>query len=263
MKSKAKRYDEGGYLRDSSGSIVRSGSGEPVRTRFGKSEDKEDKYDLESVGGASRRARTIEEQIGRKKEDSEESPRRKIEDYSKPSEKDDGKTGIAAGFRAEAPEPSSAVEKKTSTPAPVKKAMKVAEEKTTPASSKMTSARDTMEKGRAGEVESNKVPQTSKRMTVEEARQKAKEMTSKKKGPTEEQKESGRKFSEEKLKKQKESFESTPISKFFKKFSESPKETAERRAKEIRGYKSGGSVGSASKRADGIAQRGKTRGRMV
>jgi hypothetical protein len=30
-----------------------------------------------------------------------------------------------------------------------------------------------------------------------------------------------------------------------------------------KGYKKGGSVGSASKRADGIAQRGRTRGRMV
>ena len=30
-----------------------------------------------------------------------------------------------------------------------------------------------------------------------------------------------------------------------------------------RGYAKGGSVGSASKRADGIAQRGKTRGTMV
>jgi hypothetical protein len=30
-----------------------------------------------------------------------------------------------------------------------------------------------------------------------------------------------------------------------------------------RGMKSGGKVGSASKRADGIAQRGKTRGRMI
>jgi hypothetical protein len=32
--------------------------------------------------------------------------------------------------------------------------------------------------------------------------------------------------------------------------------------RESRGMKSGGSVGSASKRADGIAQRGKTRGKM-
>jgi hypothetical protein len=32
---------------------------------------------------------------------------------------------------------------------------------------------------------------------------------------------------------------------------------------ERRGYKSGGSVGSASKRADGIAIKGKTKGRMI
>jgi len=32
--------------------------------------------------------------------------------------------------------------------------------------------------------------------------------------------------------------------------------------KDVKGYKKGGSVGSASKRADGIAQRGKTKGRM-
>jgi len=31
----------------------------------------------------------------------------------------------------------------------------------------------------------------------------------------------------------------------------------------VKGYSGGGSVGSASKRADGIAQRGHTRGRMV
>ena len=33
--------------------------------------------------------------------------------------------------------------------------------------------------------------------------------------------------------------------------------------RESRGFKSGGSVGSASKRADGCAQRGKTKGRMI
>lgn len=46
------------------------------------------------------------------------------------------------------------------------------------------------------------------------------------------------------------------------------KEKAEREAaaelkRESRGMKKGGSVSSASKRADGIAQRGKTRGKMV
>lgn len=35
------------------------------------------------------------------------------------------------------------------------------------------------------------------------------------------------------------------------------------RDKMKRGFKKGGRVGSASKRADGIAQRGKTKGRMI
>jgi hypothetical protein len=50
----------------------------------GKKEDSSSKFDeLESVGGASRRPRTIQEQIGGK---SEEAPRRKYEDYIKKSE---------------------------------------------------------------------------------------------------------------------------------------------------------------------------------
>ena len=36
-----------------------------------------------------------------------------------------------------------------------------------------------------------------------------------------------------------------------------------RKGGSVKSYKSGGKVGSASKRADGIAQRGKTRGRMI
>ena len=40
------------------------------------------------------------------------------------------------------------------------------------------------------------------------------------------------------------------------------KETAAEERREARGMKKGGKVGSASKRADGIAQRGKTRGKM-
>lgn len=35
------------------------------------------------------------------------------------------------------------------------------------------------------------------------------------------------------------------------------------KAEKVKKYKKGGSVGAASKRADGIAQRGKTKGRMI
>ena len=40
-------------------------------------------------------------------------------------------------------------------------------------------------------------------------------------------------------------------------------DTVQAKVNKIVGYKSGGSVGSASRRADGIAQRGKTRGKIV
>ena len=86
---------------------------------------------------------------------------------------------------------------------------------------------------------------------------------SSRKEPTEAEKESGKKFSESKLAEQKRSFESTPLmraltgggrSEYYKKKAE-----AERSGY---GMKKGGKVSSASSRADGIAQRGKTRGRI-
>jgi hypothetical protein len=51
------------------------------------------------------------------------------------------------------------------------------------------------------------------------------------------------------------------VSDYFSKF-ETPAERRSREAKETKPYKKGGSVSSASKRADGIAQKGKTRGKM-
>jgi len=51
------------------------------------------------------------------------------------------------------------------------------------------------------------------------------------------------------------------VSDYFSNF-ETPAERRSREAKETQPYKKGGSVSSASKRADGIAQKGKTRGKM-
>ena len=249
---KTKRYESGGILRDSSGNPVRSGSGEPVGTRYKDSDTKAaESYDLESV----KKPRSIEEQIGRKAESKEEEPRRKIEDYNKPSKPF---SNVEAAVE-------SATSKRTesSAPAAVKKAMKVAE-KAEPkkAAPKKEEAESKYEDTGAKVGSQGSFKFNSKPMSVEEARKKAKEMTSSRKEPTEAQKESGRKFSEEKLKKQKESFESSPVGGFLRRLGESPMEKAERKAKEIRGYKSGGKVSSASSRADGIAQRGKTRGRI-
>lgn len=251
MKHKVKRYDSGGgVLRDSSGNPVRSGSGEPVGTRYEDSDTRAAKsYDLESV----KKPRSIEEQIGRKAESKAEEPSRKTED----SKASGPFSNVEAAVKS-----ATSRDTESSAPAPVKKAMKVAEKaepkKAAPKKEAESKYEDTGAKvGSQGSFKFD-----SKPMSVEEARKKAKEMTSSKKGPTEAEKESGRKFSEEKLKKQKEGFESSPVGGFLKRLGESPMEKAERKAKEIRGYKSGGSVSSASKRADGIAQRGKTRGRI-
>ena len=262
---KTKRYDSGGgVLRDSSGNPVRSGSGEPVGTRYEDSDTRAAKsYDLESV----KKPRSIEEQIGRKAESKEEEPRRKISDYMKSSGPFSNVEAAVESATSKGAGSSGDVGMVIPGPNDKRKTQPESTRKTAPAEkkeapSRMTSAKETMEKGRAGPDETSKAPKASKPMSVEEARKKAKEMTSSRKEPTEAQKESGRKFSEEKLKKQKESFESSPLGGFLKRLGESPMEKAERKAKEIRGYKSGGSVSSASKRADGIAQRGKTRGRI-
>lgn len=238
-----------GTLRDSSGKPVVSGSGAPVRTRYDDDEDKKSKevnvtQDYASTG---RRAGATSPFAGPKEFISEE---KRAEKETKNEESD----GSVAGKGAR----NLALEK-DETPSPVKKAMKVAEKAPAPKKEKAEAKyEDTGAKvGSQGSFKFN-----SKPMSVEEARKKAKEMTSGKKEPTEAQKESGRKFSEEKLKKQKESFESSPIGGFIKRLGESSMEKAERKAKEIRGYKSGGKVSSASSRADGIAQRGKTRGRI-
>jgi hypothetical protein len=224
-----------------------------VGTRYEDSDTRAAKsYDLESV----KKPRSIEEQIGRKAESkTEEEPRRKISDYMKSS-------GPFSNVGA-AVESATSKGTESSAPAAVKKAMKVAE-KAEPkkAAPKKEEAESKYEDTGAKVGSQGSFKFDSKPMSVEEARKKAKEMTSSRKEPTEAQKESGRKFSEEKLKKQKESFESSPVGGFLRRLGESPMEKAERKAKEIRGYKSGGKVSSASSRADGIAQRGKTRGRI-
>lgn len=65
-----------------------------------------------------------------------------------------------------------------------------------------------------------------------------------------------------------ESFVGTPeqneeASKRMKARDEKNPDSALAKINKVLGYKKGGSVSSASKRADGIAQRGKTKGRMV
>lgn len=99
MKRKVKKYAEGNVVRTRTDDEIAEDTKNPygrympktkeysldevksgISKLFGGSGGDESKFsDLESVGGPSRRARTIEEQIGRK---AEEAPRSKISDYS-------------------------------------------------------------------------------------------------------------------------------------------------------------------------------------
>lgn len=185
---------------------------------FGGSGSDSSKFsELESVGGPGRRARSVEEQIGRR---AETKPEPKAEVKTEPKEPD---SVAGEGARNLALE-------KDDTPAPVKKAMKVvkkAEPKSKPY------PEETRAKAKVG---------AGYEAVTEALREKEKEKERKK----------GQGL--------------TPYAK-GEKFTGSIEDWASKikKAREAKqsGMKKGGAVSSASTRGDGIAQRGKTRGRMV
>jgi hypothetical protein len=205
--------------------------GDKISNFFGgKKESSSSKFDeLESVGGAGRRPRTIQEQISGK---SEEAPIRKIEHYIKTSPKAAepaaGKTHVNEGYKEEP-------EQKKAAPA-VKKATSKASEKVGKGYEDVTRALRGSEKvGKGYENLDPRSPQEKSR--------------GRKQGVI--QYEKGRSMSDwsRNLGKKPESDEEDdkPSKSIFS--TKSPN----------RSYKSGGSVKSASARADGCAIRGKTR----
>ena len=191
---KTKRYDVGGFLKGLFGG------------------EKEDKFsELESVGGPGRRARTIEEQIGRRAAPKEEPKTEKVEEAPKSS----GRTS----FNEEANIDYKSKEEPKAAPVAKKKASKPVNV------SSGASGFDTDEKGIA-----------QRRMEGLKAGKPAPRKTGQGLTPYEK----GRSFSG----------------------SVEDWSTMIKKAREAKEYKSGGKVSSASKRADGIAQRGKTRGRI-
>jgi hypothetical protein len=94
MKRKVKRYDKGGVLTDSSGNPVRSSSGEPVRTRFGKEEDRP-KAGPDDYATMGKRAGATSTMSGPKEYISESIKEDTVKDTEKESPK-----GIASGSPA-------------------------------------------------------------------------------------------------------------------------------------------------------------------
>jgi hypothetical protein len=257
-----------GTLRDSRGKAVTSGSGQEWKTRYDDDEDKaskaskEDKYDFESV----KKPRSIEEQIGRKTEPKKEpkaeneEPRRKISDYISPS-------GVFSNVQA-------AVESATNsnqgsgdrTVSPVTAAANNNTRKNTRKSAVVKEAAPAPapapapKKETADYISPRKIQEERRNIVMEKReRTKSPEFPSKEDKPPlksllkeDKPKESSGYISPKKIQEER--------SRIAMKKRESDKAATENR-KEF-GMKKGGVVSSASSRGDGIAQRGKTRGRL-
>lgn len=219
MKKKAKRYQEGGVLRDRFGNPVRSGSGEAVRTKYPeRSYDEQSTADMtESSDYTGRRRKSPERSMSDMDSDSsympsgrmpdigygggEESSERKITDYIRTSPKEDSVTETVKEEVKPKPKPKPKPKKKLS--------------------------------GMFGDIDSDAL----NRRRLEGLKKEDSPY-----GKSERLKAMAGTFSADRA------FKSTAAS------------TPYGRSK--MGMKSGGKVSSASSRADGIAQRGKTKGRI-
>lgn len=214
-----------------------------------KGEDK-DESEPESVGGAGRRARTIEEQIGRKGEDK----RREISDYmtNKPKKTEGGET--RPGPDTTPPD----LDRKDTTPKPAAKNVKVK-----PASQTFPVDEDALNRRRLEGLSTPKRPSASSGTKGTQDLGKILGVSSDAKGTQ---------TLGERIRSTVESAGKSVVRPPLQRMADAAREVEERRKREAEGMKKGGKVkkyasggtvkSSASKRADGIAQRGKTRGRI-
>lgn len=261
-----------GTLKDRYGSDVKSSSGESVRTRYDDDEKPKSKTvdDVQDYASLGRRA-AASSPFGGPKEFISEEKRAEKETEAEPSRKSsdgvfsnvDAAVKSATSRTSDASDTTSkprakAIDKAVAIAAPKRAAPEV---KKAPEPTKLP--------GKPSEAKKEPKPLPGKPEAKTEpkpysgVRTRAGTPVATSKGDTEEDKARGRKFMEENLRKQKQDFENTPLmraltgggrSEYYKKKAE-----AERAGY---GMKKGGSVSSASKRGDGIAQRGKTKGRI-
>lgn len=255
MKRKVKRYDEGGILTDRYGNPVKSGSGETVKTRYGSSTPKEDRptsSGVEDYASMGKRAGATSPFSG-PKEYISESIKEDIDMPKMSSSDEESAAGKGArNLALEEPETKVKVKKKT-----------VIDKK--PYKYEDTGAKVGSQNFKIGE-DSKTLPGK-----LSDKEEKPQTLPGKKNA-----KEYYRDFSG-KIK------EKTPDTNSFKDFGEmisrgtgalgrrlsdyaskNIKSPAQRRDEEkaSKGYAKGGRTSTASSRGDGIAQRGKTKGRI-
>ena len=240
MKRKVKKY-AGGTLVDSSGNPVRSSSGEPVRTRYGKDdEDRPMSSGVEDYATLGKRAGATSPFSGPKEYISESSTKDTEKETESPK-------GIASGFKS-GESKFERNDNEVKMPSVKKKSIEAKPKKEkTP-----TPYTDVVKKEELGETRQyeSRTP-SPKKETYRDFSGKIKEKT-----PDSNPKKSFGDSISEGIK----SFGSS-LSDFASKNIKSP---AQRRDEEkaSKGMAKGGKVSTASSRADGIAQRGKTKGRM-
>jgi hypothetical protein len=219
-----------------------------------KGEDKDEK-ETEAVGGPGRRARTIEEQIGRKaepKERSAEEKRALATSKGRPElfpEGADKATMYSDNYPTPKPKPA---------PKPAAKDVKVQ-----PASQTFPRDDDALNRRRLEGLSTSKRPSASSGTKGTQDLGKILGVSSDSKGTQ---------TLGERIKGTVESAGKSVVRPPLQRMADAAREVEERRKREAEGMKKGGKVkkyasggtvkSSASKRADGIAQRGKTRGRI-
>jgi len=214
----------------------------------------DDEKEPEAVGGASRRPKTIEEQIGRKAEPKDEK-RREISDYmiNKPKKTEGGETRPGPGA-------SESAGRKDNVVVPSKPAAQ--DVKVKPASQTFPRDDDALNRRRLEGLSTPKRPSASSGTKGTQDLGKILGVSSDAKGTQ---------TLGERIKGTVDSAGKSVARTPAERMAENARLVEERRRREAEGmkkggkvkkYASGGSVSSASKRADGIAQRGKTKGRI-
>jgi len=240
MKRKVKKY-AGGTLVDSSGNPVRSSSGEPVRTRFGKDdEDRPKSSGVEDYETMGKRAGATSPFSG---------PKEYISESIKEDTEKESPKGIASGFKSG----ESKFERSDNEVKMPSLKKKVAAKSDSKRGSQSFPLKDEGRGSQSFPLRASSGAASSGALTragtesrtpdiMGTTRTRAGTVVPGRAEPSKEDVDRAMSSLSEKLKKQ--SFDLSP--------SKSPN----------RSYKSGGKVSSASSRGDGIAQRGKTKGRM-
>lgn len=234
MKKKAKRYQEGGVLRDRYGNPVKSGSGETVRTSYPeRSYNEQSTADMtESSDYSGRRRKSPERSTSDEDSDSTYMPSGRAPNigYGNDSE------ASSLTERLRRASPGSNISKADGEGGGYTSPVKEVKEDVKPKRSKIAkpkaSKSSAPDESAAEKKESPKASQMFPTRSIEDITKDTKTATTPKRG-------------------------------FGPKITfGTPAQLEKAKKAYYSGFKSGGSVSSASKRADGIAQKGKTRGRI-